>query len=110
MNVEPGDIVSIPFPYTDLSTRKRRPVLVLTIPDNRGDFISLPVTSVQTEESAVCIRAESMAEGNLPKISWVRYDKVFTLSASSIKKKYGTLRDDIFEQIMDNLCTHLGCS
>ncbi len=109
MNAEPGDIVSIPFPYTDLSTRKRRPVLVLTIPDNRGDFISLPVTSVLTEKLAICIRAESMADGNLPKISWVRYDKVFTLSASSIKKKYGTLRDDIFEQINYNLCTYLGC-
>ena len=64
MNVEPGDIISIPFPYTDLSTRKRRPVLVLTFPDNRGDFISLPVTSVQTEELAVCIKEESMVAGN----------------------------------------------
>lgn len=109
MNIEPGDIVSIPFPYTDLSTRKRRPVLVLTIPDNRGDFISLPVTSIQPEESAVCIKEESMAAGNLPKISWVRYDKVFTLSTCSIKRKYGTLRNDILEQVKDNLCTHLGC-
>ncbi|MCF8095624.1 MAG: type II toxin-antitoxin system PemK/MazF family toxin [Desulfobacteraceae bacterium] len=109
MNVKPGDIVSIPFPYTDLSTRKRRPVLVLTIPDNRGDFISLPVTSVPTEEAAVCIKTDSLSQGNLPKTSWARYDKVFTLSTSSIKRKYGTLRDEIVEQIKDNLCTHLGC-
>ena len=109
MNVEPGDIVSIPFPYTDLSTRKRPPVLVLTIPDARRDFISLPVTSVQTEESAVCIKAESLTEGSLPKISWVRYDKIFTLSTSLIKRKYCSLRDEILEQITDNLCIHLGC-
>lgn len=109
MNVKPGDIVSIPFPYTDLSTRKRRPVLVITIPDNRGDFICLAVTSVQTQESAVCIKAESLAEGNLPKISWARYDKIFTLSSSLISKKYGSLRNDIFDQIKECLCTHLGC-
>ena len=82
---------------------------MLTVPDNRGDFISLPVTSVQTEESSVCIRAESMNEGSLPKISWARYDKVFTLSTSSIKRKYGTLRVEILEQIKDKLCIHLGC-
>jgi len=99
MNVKPGDIVSIPFPYTELSTRKRRPMLVLTTPDNRGDFISLPVTSVQTQKSAICIKAESLSEGNLPKISWARYDKIFTLSSSLVSNKYGRLRDDVFDQI-----------
>jgi mRNA interferase MazF len=44
MNVKPGEIVGIPFPYTDMSTKKKRPVLVFTKPDQRGDFrISLKV-------------------------------------------------------------------
>lgn len=109
MNVEPADIVGIPFPYTDLSTRKRRPVLTLTHPDQRGDFIGLPVTSVRTEESSVCVKAETMKEGSLPKISWVRYDKVFTLSASLAIKKYGALQNNVFETIVSHLCHHLGC-
>lgn len=109
MNIKPAHIVGIPFPYTDLSTRKRRPVLVLTHPDQRGDFICLPVTSVQTEELAVCIDKESIENGNLPKTSWVRYDKIFTLSADLIKKKYGTLRNEIFDKILGSLCLHLGC-
>ena len=77
MKVEPASIVGIPFPYTDLSTRKRRPVLVLTHPDHRGDFIGLAVTSVYTVEKAVCINEKSIENGTLPKISWVRYDKIF---------------------------------
>ena len=109
MNIKPASIVGIPFPYTDLSTRKRRPVLVLTNPDQRGDFIGLPVTSVQTEHLAVCIDKESIENGNLPITSWVRYDKIFTLSADLIIKRYGTLRNEIFGKILSSLCRHLGC-
>lgn len=104
-----ADIVGIPFPYSDLSTRKRRPVLALTRPDSRGDFISLPVTSVQTECRALCIKSESLKEGDLPKISWVRCDKVFTLSSFLVNKKYGRLQDDVFRRIMDKFCTCVGC-
>jgi len=109
MNIKPADIVGIPFPYTDMSTRKRRPVLVITQPDQRGDFIGLPVTSVQTEELAVCINDESMDTGNLPKTSWVRYDKVFTLNAELIKKKYGNLQNEVFNNILKSCCRYLGC-
>ncbi len=109
MKIKPASIVGIPFPYTDLSTRKRRPVLVVTHPDQRGDFIGLPVTSVQTEEMAVCIEKETIESGNLPKTSWVRYDKIFTLSTDLIKKRYGTLRNEDFDKILSSLCRHLGC-
>ncbi len=109
MNVKLGSIVGIPFPYTDLSTSKRRPVLVLTFPDQRGDFIGLAVTSVDTMEKAVQIDEKSLEHGTLPKISWVRYDKIFTLSASLIKKKYGRLNNRIFDEIFKSLCCNLGC-
>ncbi len=46
MTPEPGDIVLIPFPFSDLSTSKRRPVLALTSPDRHGDFIAVGITSV----------------------------------------------------------------
>ena len=52
MICKPGDLVGIPFPYSDLTTKKRRPVLVLTAPDRHGDFMGLAVTSVETEASA----------------------------------------------------------
>jgi len=109
MKIQRAEIVAIPFPFTDMSTRKLRPVLALTSPDQRDDFIGLAVTSVLTEKKSVCLQAESMRSGLLPKTSWVRYDKIFTLSASLIKKRYGTLQNDVFQEIIDRLCDHLGC-
>ncbi len=46
MTSSPGDLVFIPFPYSDLRAVKKRPVLALTVPDRHGDFIGLAVTSV----------------------------------------------------------------
>jgi hypothetical protein len=34
---ERGDLLLVPYPFTDLSTAKRRPVLALTKPDAYGD-------------------------------------------------------------------------
>ena len=39
-----GDVVIIPFPYSDLSQSKRRPALVLA-EAGRGDFLLCQITS-----------------------------------------------------------------
>ena len=49
---ERGDLLLVPFPFSDLSATKRRPVLALTEPDRYGDFIAIPVTSADRARSA----------------------------------------------------------
>lgn len=110
MTHKPGDLVGIPFPYSDMATTKRRPVLVVTTPDRHGDFMGLAVTSVVTEESAMAIEAGDMALGTLPKNSWVRYDKLFTLSSQIITKTYGSLRPEPLQSIIECLCDYIGCN
>ena len=109
MTCKPGDLVGIPFPYSDLITRKRRPVLVLTHPDSHGDFMGLAVTSVMTEEFVVPIDQEKLATGRLPRPSWVRCNKIFTLSETIIAGTYGSLHLNVFHQILQILCTYVGC-
>jgi len=55
MICKPGEIIGLPFPFSDLASLKKRPVLVLTQADYRGDFMGLAITSVLTEENAVSI-------------------------------------------------------
>lgn len=109
MNYSPGDLVGIPFPYSDLKTEKKRPVLVITQPDQHGDFICAAVTSVPTPEFAVAIDNASMSTGNLPRQSWIRCDKLFTLSGSIIIRHYGSLNSTAFKMVREKICGYLGC-
>lgn len=45
---EAGTVVLIPFPNSDLSASKDRPVLMLAQPDARGDFVGMPLTHQST--------------------------------------------------------------
>lgn len=109
MSCRPGDLVGIPFPYSDLKAEKRRPVLVITQPDRHGDFVCAAVTSVPTAESAVPIDNASMKAGHLPRQSWVRCDKLFTLSESVIVRQYGSFDDKTFDSVRGKICAYLGC-
>ena len=101
MNIKPGDLVGIPFPYSNLKAEKRRPVLVLTQADRHDDFICAAVTSVPTAECAVAIDNSSMTTGNMPRQSWVRCDKIFTLSKSVIVRQYGSLRNEPLNNVRE---------
>jgi len=109
MTCKPGDLVGIPFPYSDLTTKKRRPVLVVTLPDRHDDFMGLAVTSVETEESAISIVEADMETGSLPRKSWIRYDKLFTLSSVIVLKTYGSIKHHLRQTVMENLCRYIGC-
>jgi mRNA interferase MazF len=109
MSCNPGDLVGIPFPYSDLKAEKRRPVLVITPRDRYGDFICAAVTSVPAAESAVLIDDTSMKSGKLPRRSWIRCDKIFTLSKDIIVRHYGSLDDNAFNSVKGRICVYLGC-
>jgi mRNA interferase MazF len=110
MTCKPGDVVGLPFPFSDLTSQKRRPVLVLTQADYRGDFIGLAVTSVLTEDNVVSIETADMRDGFLPKKSWIRYDKIFTLSTSTLVRRYGSINEDVYLDVINGLCQYFGCN
>ncbi|MGA8147205.1 MAG: hypothetical protein WB870_06450 [Gallionellaceae bacterium] len=66
-----SDIVQIPFPFSDLTHQKCRPVLLLTAPDAFGDFLAAAVTSQAGHDDAIALQDDDIVEGHLPKTSWI---------------------------------------
>jgi len=94
---EQGDIILVPFPFTDLTTVKQRPALVLSanwFNTSRDDCVVAAITSqipsdLQPDEYR--LSASDLLAGGLPKPSLVRLGKLFTMSKSLLHKQLGTL-------------------
>ncbi len=99
-----GDIVLVSFPFTDLTSSKRRPALVLS-PDAfnaaERDLVLAAITSHITDDpNAVHLRRGDFAEGGLPKASMVKTTKLFTMHSSLIVKPICVLRIEKMEEIL----------
>jgi mRNA interferase MazF len=104
---EAGALLLIPFPFSDLSSAKRRPVLALTAPDPNGDFIACPATSRDRWANARRLLPEHMIEGALPLPSWVRTDHVVTLHIALVVKVLGRASGRFRVEVARDLCQYL---
>jgi mRNA interferase MazF len=107
--LKPGEVVLIPFPFSDLSAHKRRPALVLTQPDAYGDFLAVAITSQPSHQDAFEITQTDLVIGSLPKRSWVRVRKIYSLNTSIVVASFGEVSSVAFERIHQGLCKSLGC-
>jgi mRNA interferase MazF len=105
---ERGDLLLVPFPFSDLSAVKRRPVLVLTAPDSYGDFIALPVTSRPQTEHGLPVFADDLVTGSLPAASWIRTNRIVTLSISIVVKTVGRVSERTVTTAIERFCAHIG--
>jgi mRNA interferase MazF len=107
---ERGDLLLIPFPFTDLSATKRRPVLALTAADNYGDFIALPVTSRPQIVHGIALTATDLVSGSLPVASWIRTNRIVTLNTSLVVKAIGRVSEQVVAKAVERFCAYIGYS
>jgi len=80
-----GQFVVIDWPFTDPSSSKRRPALVLQEPDAQGDLRVLKVTSRRPSESALVVTADDLAEGQLKSTSYLRLGHSLNIHQSLLR-------------------------
>jgi mRNA interferase MazF len=98
-----GQVVASTFPFSDLSSQKLRPALVVAMGDF-GDIILCQITSkAYSSSNPVQLAAADFAEGDLPVDSFIRPDKLFTADPSMIGKVYGMLEDAKLQQVLTAL-------
>lgn len=103
-----GDIVLIPYPYDDLSSAKKRPVVLISKDEiNIDSFIVAKITSVARDDYFSFHLADPDLTIALPKPSEVRTNQLFTAHKSLIIKKFSHLKQTalvhLTEQIKANI-------
>jgi mRNA interferase MazF len=94
-----GQVVLLPFPFSDLSQSKLRPVLLLA-DAGRGDWIACQITSnAYADSRAVVLADDAFADGGLRRLSYARPGKLFTASESLVSARAGTLKASVLTQV-----------
>lgn len=100
-----GDVVVLPFPFSDLSQAKRRPAVVVSVLPG-DDLILCQVTSQATgsDPFAVPISGDDFEQGRLDRQSYARPSRLFTADRHLLlyraARLRGAKRDEIVEAIV----------
>lgn len=103
----PGLVALVRFPFSDLSSSKLRPAVVLA---HAGgvDWVLCQVTSnPYGDPSAIPLTASSFTSGGLNRDSFARPGKLFTASASIISREAGALLPVAHRAIVNSVITLL---
>ena len=98
-----GDVVVVPFPFSDLSQAKRRPALVVSSLEGE-DIILCQITSQVTKDKyAVAINNQDFENGLLKQPSNVRPNRIFTADSGIVLYKIGHLNSQAMNQISEKI-------
>ena len=108
MTYNQRDIVLIPIPFTDLSSNKNRPVIIVSNDNynkNNPDIVVVALTSNLIFENKYCIEIDNhnLETGKLPQKSQIRCDKIYTLSKNIVVRKFNRVNKETHTLIKQKL-------
>ncbi len=87
MNFSRNEIVLLPVPFTDLSSRKVRPAVIIGLSSHPGDLFKVPITS-QLQNTDLQLRDWRAAGLNVP--CGIK-SQIATIEQALVLKSVGTL-------------------
>src|SRR5438876_11736746 len=98
-----GEVVLVPFPFSNLSLSKVRPAVCLANA-GRGDWVLCQITSSpHGDPVAVPLDAPDFASGGLLVASFARPGKLFTANAALMVRSVGPLNSAAFQRVLDTV-------
>lgn len=109
MNNSQGEIVLIPVPFSDLSSNKPRPAVIISHPDSSsfGNHLFAKVTSnLRDDQFSFPILEDEITENLIAK-SEVRTNEIFTLRDQDITKRISSFHQEPFEKLLEQIRKHI---
>ena len=105
-----GDVVKVPFPYTDRAPRQYRPALVVStggIEDRHGLLWVAMITSAQNRGWSGDVPVRDLKRAGLPVASIIRSAKLATIDAAAASK-LGSVRPADLATVLGAIRSQLG--
>ena len=98
-----GQVVLLPFPFSDLTRSKLRPALLLA-DAGRDDWIACQITSnPYADPHAILLAPEDFTSGGLQRASYARPGKLFTASTSLFASAAGLISQGRLDEVRNAL-------
>ncbi|MBI4850767.1 MAG: type II toxin-antitoxin system PemK/MazF family toxin [Acidobacteria bacterium] len=98
-----GDVVIIPFPFSDLTSVKKRPALVVATMLG-DDIILAQITSKAVSDSySIEVSSSDFSTGSLNQDSLVRPNRIFTADSNIVSYKAGFLKPYKLQEVINKI-------
>ena len=98
-----GDVVVIPFPFSNLTQAKRRPALVVANLEG-DDLILCQITSRSIKDKyAIPIDDNNFKKGSLKQQSNVRPNRIFTADSHIVLYRIGSIKNNKLEEVIEKI-------
>jgi len=98
------EIVLVPFPYSNLSSTKRRPVLILSNDECNNSFqdvlVCVIISNIYKDEYSVSLSDQDLEIGFLPETSIIKCHKLFTIEQTQIVKRFSIVSKTKFAEVL----------
>lgn len=98
-----GDVVVVPFPFSDLTHAKRRPALVVAEADGSALLLCQITSQAARDCYAVRLNDADFESGSLHKSSHIRTNRVFTADGGIVLYAAGRLRRAKTDEAVETL-------
>ena len=101
------EIVLVPFPFSDLTQIKKRPVLIISNDSYNElfeDVLVCIITSKHYEDNySVNLENDDLEFGVLPEPSTIKAHKIFSVHKTKIIKKFSSIKPSLYKKVFDRI-------
>lgn len=101
------EIVLVPLPYSDLSSFKRRPVVIISNNQYNKKFpdtlVCVITSNLFKDDYSADLNNAALESGLLPENSVIKCHKLFTIEQSKIIRRFSIINQTKFDEIISML-------
>ena len=98
-----GDVVVLPFPYTDFSSVKKRPAVVIATLKGNNVILAQITTNQRNDEDLIGLTKKDFTSGFLNSDSFIMASLIFTTASSKVEYKAGKIKPDKIKEVQNKL-------
>jgi mRNA interferase MazF len=98
-----GDVVVVPFPFSDLGQSKHRPALVITPLEGNDNFLCQITSKNIKDNYAISFEDIDFEAGGLKQASNIRPNRLFTADNQIILYRVGRIKNEKLAQVIEEV-------